>query len=392
MLTITAPSFADFAALSSVKALRDHRDAQTLGAALHEVLGRCPGLPLPGRGDTLGRWRTLQSVALLDLALAKIAEPHWDALAIMDDCMPGGAVAVLQALDADAAGCGYSERSTAGSHRPVAFLAPTNLADASLSAIWAVWAAEPPDARVTGVALPVADPNSPRTVQLSGRKAWCSGAAFATHALMTYWDEEDRPCLAAVDMAHPGVKVTTEGWHAVGMDATASVDVVLEKVTGCAVGAPSAYLSRPGFWHGGMGVAACWAGGALALGERVAQGVTARRDPHALAHLGAIDVALGQLMSAMRATALWVDLFPSADAQAMAMRLRCAAEQCAMTVLEHAGRALGPGPLCREASTARLFADLPVFIRQSHAERDLAVLGTLIAEPQRSGERGGWVL
>ncbi|MCF4998572.1 acyl-CoA dehydrogenase, partial [Pseudomonas syringae] len=34
---------------------------------------------------------------------------------------------------------------------------------------------------------------------------------------------------------------------------------------------------------------------------------------------------------------------------------------------------------CKDRHFARLIADLPVFLRQSHAERDLAALGQLIA-------------
>ena len=37
--------------------------------------------------------------------------------------------------------------------------------------------------------------------------------------------------------------------------------------------------------------------------------------------------------------------------------------------------ALGAGPLCRDAGFAQVMADLPVFIRQSHAERDQAAHG-----------------
>jgi hypothetical protein len=41
------------------------------------------------------------------------------------------------------------------------------------------------------------------------------------------------------------------------------------------------------------------------------------------------------------------------------------------------GRALGPGPLVLDAEHARRVADLAIYIRQSHAERDLAALGRL---------------
>jgi hypothetical protein len=64
------------------------------------------------------------------------------------------------------------------------------------------------------------------------------------------------------------------------------------------------------------------------------------------------------------------------------MRARLAVEAAATEVLRHATRALGAGPLCRDARFARLAADLPVFLRQSHAERDLATLGSLLNQQE----------
>jgi hypothetical protein len=43
------------------------------------------------------------------------------------------------------------------------------------------------------------------------------------------------------------------------------------------------------------------------------------------------------------------------------------------------GRALGAGFYCKEARFARMAADLPVYLRQSHAERDLEALGRIVA-------------
>lgn len=62
----------------------------------------------------------------------------------------------------------------------------------------------------------------------------------------------------------------------------------------------------------------------------------------------------------------------------MALNARLVVEQSAETVLRHAGRALGAAPLCRDARFARAMADLPVYLRQSHAERDLAALGQIV--------------
>ncbi len=49
-------------------------------------------------------------------------------------------------------------------------------------------------------------------------------------------------------------------------------------------------------------------------------------------------------------------------------------EACELA-LHHATRAMGAAPLCLDALFARRAADLPVFVRQCHGERDLAALG-----------------
>jgi hypothetical protein len=47
--------------------------------------------------------------------------------------------------------------------------------------------------------------------------------------------------------------------------------------------------------------------------------------------------------------------------------------------MRQVGRALGAGPLCRDGAHSRRVADLTVYLRQHHADRDLAQLGTLVA-------------
>jgi alkylation response protein AidB-like acyl-CoA dehydrogenase len=300
-------------------------------------------LPLPGSGATLERWRMLAAVAAFDLALVKLFEGHADALAILAE------------LDGQ-----NSDKGNA----------------------WGVWAAEPPTARLGATA---AEGDS---IALHGTKAWCSGAAFVTHALVTAWNERDEPILAAVDLRQPGVRVTDEGWVAVGMNACASVDVHFDNASAVRIGAPRAYLQRPGFWQGGGGIAACWFGAASAIGEFVRRDAARRADPHKLAHLGAIDAALTSAASLLRESAARIDREPHADAMPVALRARLVVERAALSVVEHAGRALGAAPLCRDAHFARLMADLPVFIRQSHAERDQAALAERIVNE----ERGPWEL
>jgi hypothetical protein len=48
------------------------------------------------------------------------------------------------------------------------------------------------------------------------------------------------------------------------------------------------------------------------------------------------------------------------------------------------GRAYGPHPLAFDPDISRRYAEVELYIRQSHAERDLESLGTLIRSEVRS--------
>src|SRR6202020_2542936 len=54
-------------------------------------------------------------------------------------------------------------------------------------------------------------------------------------------------------------------------------------------------------------------------------------------------------------------------------------EAAATDVLARTGRALGAGPLGHDEAHSRAVADLTVYLRQHHAERDLARLGSRAA-------------
>lgn len=321
--------------------------AATAGLPAHERLhaladAQCDRLPLPGQGQTLRRWHALAEVASHDLSLAKLFEGHTDALAILAELRAGGMAQAPQSL-------------------------------------WGTWAAEAPDCRVRLAA----------DGRLHGTKAWCSGAAHLTHAVLTAWsDDADVPQLVAVDLRQTGVQVAPGPWHAVGMASTGTAQVHFDAVPAQPVGAPGSYLTRPGFWQGGAGVAACWWGGARAIGHalhRAAQALpaapaTSPAAPYRWAALGGVDVALATTGALLRETAAWIDAHPDADACVHALRVRQAVEQAARLVLDMTGRALGATPYCMDEAFARMAADLPVFIRQSHAERDDASLGRNLSQ------------
>lgn len=313
---------------------RAYADTEALGAALRALVAQgLDRLPLPGGGQTLERFRRLAYVAAHDLRLCKLFEGHTDALAIMAEL--------------------GSPPTPQGS-------------------TWGTWAAEPPTAKVRVQ-------HDGHCLRVHGRKAWCSGAAVVSHGLLTAWDEQDRQQLVAVPMQQPGVCVTDQGWHAVGMAATGSVEIVFDNASGVAVGGPGDYLARPGFWQGGVGIAACWYGAAQQLGQVLQQHCARRAEPHALAHLGAVDSALHAAACVLRDAADRIDRAPKADARELAQRARACIEDAVEQVIRHVGRAVGAGPYCQDPHMAQLMADLPVYVRQSHAERDLAALGEWVA-------------
>lgn len=292
-------------------------------------------LPLPGEGSTLERWAALANVAAQDVALVKLFEGHTDALAIRGE------------LDAP--------RAPEGSR-------------------WGTWCAEPPQARVTVATEPGG------RLRLDGTKAWCSGARQVTHAMVSCWDAEGAPRLAAIDLAQSQVQVMDGGWCAAGMQDAGTCNVRFEDATALWVSEAHAYVERPGFWQGSAGIAACWWGGAAGIAEMVAQSLAKSANPHALAHLGAIDVALARTAALLQCSALWIDRHPEQSALHIALRARAAVEDAAMEIIERAGRALGAGPLCRNEKLAKAMTDLPVFLRQSHAESDLESLGKYVLD------------
>jgi len=191
------------------------------------------------------------------------------------------------------------------------------------------------------------------------------------------------PQLVRISLRQPGVTIDHSAWHAIGMARSASLDVKFADVGAELVGEPGSYLTRPGFWQGGAGIAACWYGGATAIAAALLQAQRRappdKRDALRAAALGKVDLSLHGTAALLRDAAQWIDTHPLHDASTVALRVRQSAEASARLVLDQVGRCLGAAPYCRDSDFARMAADLPVFIRQSHADRDFATLGDRVA-------------
>ncbi|MGN6634118.1 MAG: hypothetical protein ACTHJ6_01480, partial [Oryzihumus sp.] len=204
-------------------------------------------------------------------------------------------------------------------------------------------------------------------------------AGRLTHALVTAHVSGGRR-LFAVPLRHPGATVEPDTWHARGLVDVPSGPVHFVEVPAQPVGGTDWYLVRPGFAHGGIGVAACWYGGAVGLARALTRSLDARPpDQLAFWHLGQVDLALGTARQALAAAAVEVDAGRAEGGvgEVLALRTRSTVAAAAESTITAVGHALGPAPLTLDADHAARVADLTVYLRQHHAERDVARLGEM---------------
>lgn len=311
----------------------------------------------PLTAGTAGRcFATLAAVAAADVATARTVEPHLDALTIL---------------------------AQAGVAVP---------ADAT----WGVYAAEAPGLRLD--ARP--DPGTAGAVVLDGTKPWCSLASTLSHALVTATVGGERQ-LVAVDLRQDGVVPHDEAWVARGLPDVPSGPVDFTAVPATTVGDPGWYLHRPGFAWGGIGVAACWWGGAVGLARVLRDHAAARPDAELLrVALGAVVADLADAEDALATAARLIDAsaehpdaeHPDADhdhtaaggaepdwpllAQVVRSRVRRAVD----AVLTRVVRTVGPGPLTSDPAIAARVADLELYVLQDHGDRDLGRIGRIVLE------------
>lgn len=305
--------------------------------------------PLPG-GSPRASWDLLANTAYRSVAAARMLEPHLDALSI---------IAELE-QESDATATSVVLRRTL---------------DVGPTSTWGVFAAEGAGVRVEARA-------DNGVWRLTGTKPWCSLAQHLSHALVTAWVDEHQRGLFAVQLNAEGVSAHAGPWHARGLADVVSAPVDFDDCPAVPVGPPGWYLTRPGFSWGGMAVAACWWGGAMALLEPLAAAAaTQRADQTSRVHLGRADAALWAARAAISDAAdLLAEGASGGDDAVLASRVRYIVWSAAETALRESDHALGPGPLVMDETHARRVADLHLYLRQHHADRDAARLGRDLAQ------------
>jgi alkylation response protein AidB-like acyl-CoA dehydrogenase len=295
-------------------------------------------LPCPGSGRTAKRHTRLLEFGREDLSLARLAEAHFDALAILEEA----------------------------GRKPE----PNKL--------YGVWASERRGREVT-----VQEGGG--EYLLSGQKPFASGAGLVARALVTAGGEQ--PLLFDVDLRanENSIDIDLTDWKA-----SAFAQTNTGKVTFRNLHVPRQsllcdrgwYLKRIGFWHGACGPAACWAGGAIGLIDSAR--TQSRSDPHTLAHLGAMEALAWSMRACLETAGSEIDAQPqdALAARLRALMLRHVVEQGCVEISERFARAYGPHPLAYDADILLRHQELALYLRQCHGERDLEGIGeAMVALP-----------
>lgn len=292
--------------------------------------GTTATFPAPGGGQTAERLLWLMNLARVDdVSTARLAEAHLDALAILHD-----------AGRLPKAGC-----------------------------LYAVWAS--------------ASGDEPRVVDdaLVGTKRFCSGLGVVDRALVTVHSQSEE---LLVDVDVGALLPINSGWGSPALRDTATGDADLDGITDFdVVDTTRWYLHRPGFWHGACGPAACWAGAAIGLVDAAV--TLLDDDPHRRAHVGAMASAEWAMTALLEQAGAEIDADPAdrARAELRARALRHCIERIGTEVADRFSRAFGPRPFVSDGSLAQRHADLHLYMRQHHAERELGAVADLAAGATR---------
>lgn len=218
---------------------------------------------------------------------------------------------------------------------------------------------------------------------LEGSVRFASGAGLIDRALVPVWLDAHRHLLVDLDVRTLPVDDTQ--WAISAMEVSRSHAVGVEGARVCerdVVGSMNFYLDRPAFFPGGVGAAACWAGGAA----RVADLLLARMHEPAPEQMrrrhGTVRVHLTSAVSVIRSAARVLDEHlrgrgsTEVDWRAVSTECRAVVAAAVGGVLEQAQRLGGPAALAYDRDLTRAIHDLQLYVLQQNVDADTLYLGT----------------
>lgn len=218
------------------------------------------------------------------------------------------------------------------------------------------------------------------TLEISGTLRFASGAGLVDRALVPVWFDEDRHVL--VDLDASGLPVDPTVWRTATMTPSRTYEIRVDQLLVPAAsrrGPEGFYLDRPGFQAGGLGVAACWTGGAARVLD-VLLAFHPHPNPAQQVRLGAIRTDLVVAAATVRAGARLLE-DPAVDTTPVALEVRTAVAEAVHRVLANARMLTGPTGLALDDAVAHAVPDLELYALQHNLDAASSALGS--PEPPR---------
>ena len=256
-------------------------------------------------------------------------------------------------------------------------------------ALYGVWASRSGQTGVRAASCPDG------SLALTGVVRFASGAGLIDRALIPVWLDDERHQLLDLDVRD--LPVDASVWHSTAMAASRTYEVRIELTAGPEtvsdpggtppeppvrlVGETGFYLQRPGFFPGGVGVAACWVGGAARVADLL-HARHARPSPAQQIRLGRIRADLTVGTAAVRAAAALLDHVwnrSDVDWQMLATEARAVAAEAVRRIVAEARLTTGPAGLALDAALSAAIPDLELYALQQNSDGDAMLLG----DPER---------
>lgn len=245
-------------------------------------------------------------------------------------------------------------------------------------ALYGVWASRSRGAAVTACS---ADENG-GALLLSGTMPFASGCGVLDRSLVTVVTDTEPAQNLLVDAPVEHWKYDQDSWCSDAMTVSRSFTLLLDAEpvpADAVVGEPGFYLERPAFLPGGVGVAAVWTGGAQAVLDMLVGWLSAGTlDQAQSMRIGGIalevDTCCALLDRAAVALDSPADLTPDETA-ALCTFTRAGIGAAVRRVLQTARDCAGPAGAAHVPQLSGAIADLDLYVRQQHADRDLYSLG-----------------
>lgn len=215
---------------------------------------------------------------------------------------------------------------------------------------------------------------------LDGTLHFASGAGLLDRALIPVWVDPEHQVLLDVPVrGWPFV----DDWRTRAMELSRSFSATLSRQRSCGrpIGEVGFYLDRRGFFLGGIGVAAVWAGGAGRVRDLLLRALPGEhRTPAQTVRLGAVRSELATALALCRAVAGCLDrklLGSTLDGRTVATECRAGAAGAVRRLLDQARIAVGPAGLAHDEDLTRAVDDLALYVAQQNPDGDAAYLGGL---------------